>query len=196
MNSPACRPHGLVPVAVPVVLPAEADPLAVDGDQAIVGDGDAVGVAPDIVEDLRRTSEGPLGIDHPLGTARWCQVAAECCGLMQVTVLGEEVQFARGKCLLQMVEEQPPEHPRQHADRQEELGAAGDPAPAIRCDPTPRHQAMQMQIYVGRRIMPSRRRESCLRRRHRVEVTPHIFWRVRRPAASPKACPAPGIGQT
>ncbi len=45
--------HGLVPITVfgPVVLPLEGDLLVVEGDEAAVRDGDAVGVAGEIGED-------------------------------------------------------------------------------------------------------------------------------------------------
>jgi len=41
---------------------------------------------------------------------------------------GEEVQLSGGEGLLQVMQEQAPKHPRQHPDRQEEPGSAGDPA--------------------------------------------------------------------
>ena len=51
--------HRLLTVSVPVVFPVKSDLAVVDGHQAAVGDGDTVGIAPDIVEDLepaRRTA--------------------------------------------------------------------------------------------------------------------------------------------
>jgi hypothetical protein len=56
-----------------------------------------VGVSPDIVEDLSRTGERSLGIDHPLSIAGWCQIAPERRGFMQVTMFGKEAQFAGGE---------------------------------------------------------------------------------------------------
>ena len=50
-------------------------------------------------------------------------------------------------------------------------------------------------IYAERRIMPSWRRECLPSSPHRVEFTPHNFWRGRPGATLPKACPAPGSGQ-
>jgi hypothetical protein len=55
---------------------------------------------------------------------------------MQVTMFGEEVQLACGERFLQIAQEQTPEHPRQHLDRQEESRPTGDPAlPVRRNDP-------------------------------------------------------------
>src|SRR4051794_28746752 len=58
--------HRAVVAVLPVVLPAEADLAVVDGDQPAVRDSDAMGVAPDIGEDLVWAGEGPLGIHHPV----------------------------------------------------------------------------------------------------------------------------------
>lgn len=58
--------HDLLPIAVPVVLPAETNGVVLDVDEAVVGDGDAVRIAPDIVEHLGRSGEGRFGKDDPL----------------------------------------------------------------------------------------------------------------------------------
>jgi hypothetical protein len=57
--------HRLLAVVVPVILPVESDLAFVHGHQQVVGDGDTMGVAPDIVENLSRPGEGRLRIDDP-----------------------------------------------------------------------------------------------------------------------------------
>ena len=59
---------------------------------------------------------------------------------------GEEVQLTGGERLLQVVQEQPPEHPRQHPDRQEEPRPAGDPAFAVWRDPAARNEKVKMRV--------------------------------------------------
>ncbi len=59
--------HDLLATAVPIVLPAETNGAIIDVDEAIVGDGDAVRVAADVIEDLLGSGEGRLGVDHPRG---------------------------------------------------------------------------------------------------------------------------------
>src|SRR5271167_3762891 len=83
---PGLEGHGLLTVVIPVILPAEADLAVLHGDQAVVGDGDAVGIPPDIVEDLCRSGERPLRVDDPVDVPGRCQITAECGGLMQMTV--------------------------------------------------------------------------------------------------------------
>src|ERR1700686_823437 len=57
--------HGLLTVVIAIILPSKADLAVVHGNQAIVGDGDTVGIAADIIENLFRASKRPLGKDHP-----------------------------------------------------------------------------------------------------------------------------------
>ena len=57
--------HGLDAIALASVAEGKAHLTVVDIDDAVVGDGHAVGVAPEIVEHLLRSCHGALGIDHP-----------------------------------------------------------------------------------------------------------------------------------
>ena len=106
MNSSAAKGHRFLAIAIPVILPPEADPGRLNGHQAVVGDRNTMGIPPDIVEDLFRPGERPLRIDHPLGVANRRQMTPECGGLVKVAVCGEEVQLAGGESLLQIMQEQ------------------------------------------------------------------------------------------
>ena len=57
--------HDASPAAMGVILPAEVDELAVEADQAVVRDGDAMGVAAEIAQHLFRTAEGRSYVDDP-----------------------------------------------------------------------------------------------------------------------------------
>jgi hypothetical protein len=48
------------------VSPAEGDVALFEGDESVVGDGDAVGVAAEITQRMFRSAEGWLGIDDPV----------------------------------------------------------------------------------------------------------------------------------
>jgi hypothetical protein len=52
--------HGPLCGLVGIVLPSECDLAVVQGDQARIGDGNAVGIACKILEDLFRPPEGTL----------------------------------------------------------------------------------------------------------------------------------------
>src|SRR6202011_1657748 len=48
------------------VSPAEGDLALFEGDESVVGEGDAVGVAVEITQSMSRSAEGWLGIDDPV----------------------------------------------------------------------------------------------------------------------------------
>ena len=134
-----------------VVLPPEGDAVVVEGDEAAVGDGDAVGVAGEIGEHRLGPGEGPLGVDDPLDLAQRRQIRGEGMALGERRVIAEEVEAAgivRGRELLQ---EQPAEQPREHAHGQEEARPAGDPALAVGREAAARHDAVDVRVMGERR---------------------------------------------
>ena len=64
-----------------VVLPAEGDSTVMEGDETMVGDGNAVSVASQIVEDMFCAAEGRLGIDNPRLTEELIDETVEAIGL-------------------------------------------------------------------------------------------------------------------
>jgi hypothetical protein len=57
--------HGLDAIALTPVATCKAHLATLDIDHAVGGDGHAVGGAPERVEHLPRSCQGPLGRDHP-----------------------------------------------------------------------------------------------------------------------------------
>ena len=60
-----CHHPGLV--GLPIVFPTEPDLPILKGKKAMIGDGDAMGIAAKIVEDLLRATERSFGVDDPVG---------------------------------------------------------------------------------------------------------------------------------
>jgi hypothetical protein len=60
-----------------IVSPAEGYAMVLEGHQAMVGDGDAMGVAGQIVENLFGTAEGWFGVDDPVLLAKLPEKVAE-----------------------------------------------------------------------------------------------------------------------
>jgi hypothetical protein len=58
--------HRTKPVFVFAIAVRESDPALMQGKDTIVGDGDAVSVAAEVIENCVRDRERPLGIDNPL----------------------------------------------------------------------------------------------------------------------------------
>jgi len=87
--------HRFTLAAIPVIFPLEADLIIIDVQQAVVGNGHAVSIAAHVVEDLLRSGERALGIDHPLKSFRSGQKLSKSEAFPNGLQGGEEPQFAR-----------------------------------------------------------------------------------------------------
>ena len=132
--------------AMTVIFPAKLDFAIINVKQAIVGNGDAMGIAPKIVEHLPGTAKGRLGVDHPFVLRCAGEVLGKRARIGQWRQVGVEPQRACIEGPLQLFEKQAPEQAREHTHRQEETGATGDPARAIRGQTAAWHHAVQMRV--------------------------------------------------
>src|ERR1035437_4550493 len=123
--------HRSLLAMVPIILVSEAHLTVFDVQQAMIGDGDAMGVATDVIQHLFWSGEGTLGIDHPFGLPYRFEIASKLAVIAKSLDRGEEVQLARIECLLQMLQKQTAEQERQHAYGQEEARFARNPARSI-----------------------------------------------------------------
>ena len=77
--------------------------------QALVADGDPVGVAAEVVEDLFGAGEGSLRVDHPFGLAGRAEVFGEATGVAEGLQPAGEPQLSGLEGVLQCLEEDPTE---------------------------------------------------------------------------------------
>ena len=70
--------HDLVLAAVRIVSPAEGDAMVLKGHKSMVGDGNAMRVASQIVEDMFGAAEGWLCVDDPVFLAEQPEEVTEC----------------------------------------------------------------------------------------------------------------------
>ncbi len=71
--------HLALLATVGVILPAKGDALLVEGQQAMIGNGHAMGVTAEVAQHLHGTAESGLGIDDPVMAV---QAAEEFCELL------------------------------------------------------------------------------------------------------------------
>ena len=91
-----------------VVLPGEGDAALVVGDQAMIGDSDAVRVARQVGQHRVWPGKGLLGIDVPVLLCERRQVLRERCGAGQRRQVAEELQLSVTVCLVKAFREQTP----------------------------------------------------------------------------------------
>jgi hypothetical protein len=65
--------HQALLVAVSGVSPAEGDLATLQGDEAMVGDGDTMRVAAQVTENVFRATEGRFAVDHPILPEQWAE---------------------------------------------------------------------------------------------------------------------------
>ena len=151
--------EGFFEAAVAVILPAEADAVVFDFQQAMVGNSDPVGVATEILDDLGGAAERPLGVDHPAAVASGAQPTAKGLRIGEPSQIAEEGELPLLEGLQQGVPEEVAEAGAEDFNGQEEglarfLGtAAGDPALAMGRQSSRRDDPMQMRV-MGKLLAP------------------------------------------
>ena len=123
--------HGTLPAAMGIVLPSEGDLLAVESDQAVVGDGDAVGVTAEIAQHLRGSAHGLLGIDHPVLSMDSAQQLRELFRMLKACSRTPAVEQPLAIEVLQSGGKLAAKHLVQDMDGKQEAMARSDPSPVI-----------------------------------------------------------------
>ena len=124
--------HDAWPAAVRLVFPAETHFGIRDREQAVVGDGDAMRVAGQIVKDVLWSAEGWLGIDDPVLLKQSAQKGDEVLLDCEWTALTIEQELVAAKSTPQSRHELAAENTAEDFDGEEETGARGDPARVVR----------------------------------------------------------------
>ena len=69
--------HEFLFVVLSGITPTKGDLAIGKGDQAMVGDGHAMGVAAEILQDIVGATEGAFQVDHPVLSIEWSSQAAK-----------------------------------------------------------------------------------------------------------------------
>ena len=136
-----------------IVLPTEADATVLTGKQSAVCNGNAVGVAPEIVKDLLWSAERAFGVDDPGEVTERLQIACESGGFDEPGEMPEEPQLAGFERGLKAFEKQPAVEPREHMDWEEKIGAATDPA-SVRGETSAGNNEVSMRVMAPTPTIP------------------------------------------
>jgi len=86
--------HQTLLVAVRGVSPAKGDLVPREGDQAVIGDGHAVGVAAEVTENVFGATEGRFAVDHPVVTEEGAEEGGESLRFREKLEVPVEAQLA------------------------------------------------------------------------------------------------------
>ena len=114
--------HPAALAVVGVVLPAKGDVSIVHRQQSVIGDGHAVRVASQILQDVFRSSERCLGVDDPVLPEESAEECGECFFVCQLPALSVESELFPVKRLFQPSHELPAKNAAEHPHGQEEVG--------------------------------------------------------------------------
>ena len=110
-----CREgHGFLLIVVAVVSPFKSHLAIFDVDEPMIGKGHPVRVAADIVHHLLWPGERWLGVDDPFHISYQIEMAVESLRILECLKRSEEPQLAGAEGLLQILQEQSAEQPREH----------------------------------------------------------------------------------
>jgi hypothetical protein len=135
----------------------------------MVGDGDAVRIAGEIVQNMLGTSEWGLGIDDPVlakelskkfSKAMWFDKTLEC---------AVELEPVLTKELFQSRDELASEDATQRGDGQEESYRGGDPSGAVGCETASRNDVMDVRMMV-KVLSPS------VEHAKKPDICPQMLW--------------------
>jgi hypothetical protein len=101
--------------------------VLVDRDQAVVGNGDAVSVAAEILQNMFGTSKGWFAVNHPLVTEEWPQERWKYLRVSQQFQLAMERELVAREGALEGGHELAAKDTAEHLDREEEAIARTNP---------------------------------------------------------------------
>ena len=87
------------------ITPAKSDLAIGERDQAMVGDGHAMGVAAQVLQHIFGTTKGTFQVHHPVLPIQWPQLGGEDLGLRKKLQVSLEVELAIVKSLFESVDE-------------------------------------------------------------------------------------------
>jgi len=77
--------HGLLTVIVRIISPQEGNLAVPDGEDAVIADGDSVGISAEVLKNTLWTIEGRFAIDDPLFMVEMPSECFEASGIFEMT---------------------------------------------------------------------------------------------------------------
>ena len=130
------------------VAPAEGDLAVRQCNQAMVGDGDAVGIAAEILQDVLGSAERWFGVDDPVFAEERTQPGSEELGMGERCEFSRQVQLTVFKGRLQAGDELATKYAPQYSDGKKEAWVRSNPAGVIAGESAGGNDAMDMGMKL------------------------------------------------
>jgi len=135
-------------IVVSGVAPTKGNLAVVEGNQSVVGDGYAVGVAAKVIEYILGAAERWFGVDDPIFSKQWPEPRGEDLGLSEWSQIAGKVQLPLLKSQLEPVDELSAKYAPEHIDRKKESRVRPNPACVIEGEPTGWDDAVDMGMNL------------------------------------------------
>jgi hypothetical protein len=112
--------HGLLTVMVCIIPPSEGNLAVLEGEDAVITDGDPVGISAEVLKDTPGAIKGRFAIDDPLLMVELSPEGFEVAGIGEMTDTALEYKITRFEGMLEQVKELPSEQRRHDPHRNEE----------------------------------------------------------------------------
>jgi hypothetical protein len=111
--------HCLLVVMVGIIAPEEGNLIVPEGEEAVIADGDSVGVSAEVLKDPLGAIEGEFAIDDPLLPIERSLKVFEVSGIFEMTETVGKKEITFFEAILEEVQELPSEQSRQDPYRKE-----------------------------------------------------------------------------
>jgi len=116
--------HGLLMVVVCIISPEKRNSAVLDGEDAVVADGDPVGISAEVLKDPRGAIKGRFAIDDPLLMVKMFSEGFEGSGFLEMADAAGEYKIPRCEAVFEEVKELASEQCRHDPYGNEEALAA------------------------------------------------------------------------
>jgi hypothetical protein len=123
--------HGLFAVIVCIISPEKCDIAIPVVEDAVIADGDPVGISAKVLKDTFGAIEGWFAIDNPLLLIELFSEDLEVPGLLEMAEAAGEYKIIRREAFTEKGKELTPEQRRHDPDRNEKILAAWHPAASV-----------------------------------------------------------------
>jgi hypothetical protein len=124
--------HGLFAVIVGIISPEKRDIAIMVGKDAVIADGDPVGISAEVLENTFGATEGRFAIDDPLLLIELFSEGFEVAWFLEMTDTAGEDKIASFEAMLEMVQKLSAEQSGHDPYGKEEALAAWYPPAAVR----------------------------------------------------------------
>ena len=137
-----------MPIVVGRVTPAKSNLAVGQRDQAMVGDGDAVSIATEILQDVHGPAEGWFGVDDPVFAEERTEPGGEKLGMGARRELAGEMQLAMLESGPESGDELAAEHAPQYSNGKEEAWVGSNPVGVIARESAGGNDAVDMGMKL------------------------------------------------